>query len=207
MKLEEDYVERQFGVQKVKKGSMLFSEGGFCSGVPYLKEGRLKVYLISDNGREITLYWIEPGQMCILAMITVYSGVQYPAYTYAEEDSSLVLVPSATAVRWLHENSWWRSLFMKDLSENVLYLFTLLNSMVSESVERRILQYLLESSRDRRYLEITQEELAKDIGSVRVVVNRVLKSLEREGVVEVLRGKVFIKDHERLKKRIGGNPP
>ncbi len=200
MKAEGFAIEREFGLREVKKGTMLFSEGGFCTGVPYLKKGKLKVYLISEGGREVTLYHVLEGQMCILAMITAYSGCEYPAYTVAEEDSLVALVPASVAVRWLEEKSWWRSLFMKNLAENTLSLLNILNYMLSESVERRLIKYLL--NHGASIIDKTQEDIAKDIGSVRVVVNRVLKELEREGFLRVQRGRIKIINCEGLKRRL-----
>lgn len=202
MKIESHNIEREFGLEKVKRGGMLFSEGGLCTGVPYVKRGKLKVYLISEGGREIALYRVHEGQICILAMITAYSGCEYPAYTVAEEDSLLVLVPASVAVRWLEENSWWRSLFMKTLSENLISLLGILNGMLSESAERRLIEYLLDHNLNTKWINRTQEDIARDIGSVRVVVNRVLKELERESFLRLCRGKIEIVDYQGLKRRL-----
>lgn len=87
----------------MEKGSLIFSEGSLCSVVPFLKEGLLKVYLISESGRELTFYKVLPGQMCILAMLTAYSGNMYPAYTKAEEDCYLYMIPSEIAIKWFEE--------------------------------------------------------------------------------------------------------
>ncbi len=205
MQVEEvkNFLEGRLSPQKVSKGSLLFSEGSFCSAVPFVKEGELKVYLISDSGRELTLYRVVPGQMCILAMITVYSSKEYPAYTRAEEDSLIFMVPGDVALRWFEENHWWRALFMKVLSENFLSVMGMFNSLVSERVEERLINYILSCTEGKGFIEKTHEEIAKDVGSVRVVVSRVLKEMEREGLVELCRGKLFIKDYEALKRRAG----
>ncbi|MCS7171161.1 MAG: Crp/Fnr family transcriptional regulator [Aquificaceae bacterium] len=200
-------VEGRFPLQSVEKGSLLFHEGSFCSAVPFLKEGELKVYLISESGREITLYRVFPGQMCILAMLTLYSKGEYPAYTRAEKDSYLYMVPPETALRWFEENSLWRSLFMRVLSENLLHLMAMLSSFISERVEERLINYLLSNSGKRGFIEKTHEEIAKDVGSVRVVVSRVLKELERDGLLEMGRGRLFIRDYEALKRRAGNARP
>ncbi|MFN3505687.1 MAG: Crp/Fnr family transcriptional regulator [Caldimicrobium sp.] len=196
-----DLLEKSYSLEKVKRGTLLFSEGGLCAAVPFLKEGKLKVYLISESGREITLYSVLPGQMCILAMITAYSKSEYPAYTRAEENSYLYMIPSKIAVKWLDENHWWRSLFMKVLSENFLNIMSSINSMVSTSVKERLIKYLLTYYEKGNIIEKTHENIAKDVGSVRVVVSRVLKELEKEGLIKLCRRKLFIKDYESLKRR------
>jgi len=90
---------------------------------------------------------------------------------------------------------------MRVLSENLLNLMAMLTSKVSESVRERLISYLLSCSKDGSLIEKTHEEIAKDIGSARVVVSRVLKELEREGFIILRRGGLFIKDHEALSKR------
>lgn len=205
MRVEEikSFLEGMFDPLRVGKGSLLFFEGSLCSAVPFVKEGELKVYLISDSGRELTLYRVMPGQMCILAMITVYSTKEYPAYTKAEEDSLIFMVPGDLALRWFEENQWWRSLFMNVLSENFISVMGMLNSMVSESVEKRLINYLLSKVEGNGFIEKTHEEIAKDVGSVRVVVSRVLKDLEKDGLIELCRGRLLVKDYEALKRRAG----
>ncbi|MEJ5338942.1 MAG: Crp/Fnr family transcriptional regulator [Aquificaceae bacterium] len=203
----ESLLEGMFHPVKIDKGSLLFSEGSLCPAVPFVKEGELKVYLISDSGRELTLYRVKPGQMCMLAMITVYSGNEYPAYTRAEENSLIFMVPGDLALRWFEENHLWRSLFMNVLSENLLSVTGMLNSMVSERVEERLINYLLSEAEGRSFIQKTHEEIARDVGSVRVVVSRVLKELERDGLIELCRGRLLIKDHEALKRRAGITRP
>ncbi len=209
MRIEETkkLLEGLFPPQRVNKGSLLFSEGSLCSAVPFVKEGELKVYLISDSGRELTLYKVVPGQMCMLAMITVYSNREYPAYTRAEEDSVIFMVPKEIAIRWFEENQWWRNLFMRVLSENLLSVTEIINSMVSNRVEERLIHYLLSEAKGKRFIEKTHEDIAKDVGSVRVVVSRVLKDIERDGLIEVCRGRIFIKDYDALKRRAGTTCP
>ncbi len=194
-------IEGLFSPRRVEKGSLIFSEGNICSAIPFLKEGLLKVYLISESGRELTLYKVLPGQMCIFAMLTAYSGGEYPAYTKAEEDCYVSMIPSEIAIKWFEENRWWRSLFMTVLSEKFLGIMYTLDSMISESIKDRLINYLLSSHGKDFVIEKTHEEIAKDIGSVRVVVSRVLKELEKEGLISLQREKLFIKDYESLKRQ------
>ncbi|MEN3028609.1 MAG: Crp/Fnr family transcriptional regulator [Aquificaceae bacterium] len=200
-------VEGRFTLERVKKGSLLFHEGGPCSAVPFLREGELKVYLLSESGRELTLYRVLPGQMCILAMLVAYSGSEYPAYTKVEKDSLVYMVPSEVALKWFEEHPQWRSLFMRVLSENLLSLLSMINTMVSERVEKRLACYLLSQAGEKGLVEKTHEEIARDVGSVRVVISRVLKEFEKEGLVDICRGKLFIKDQEALRKRVGNTHP
>lgn len=90
---------------------------------------------------------------------------------------------------------------MKVLSKNLLGIMYTLNSMVSEGIKDRLISYLLSSCEKGFVIEKTHEEIAKDIGSVRVVVSRVLKELEKEDLISLQRGKLFIRDYEALKRR------
>ncbi|WP_162001315.1 Crp/Fnr family transcriptional regulator, partial [Escherichia coli] len=132
-------------------------------------------------------------------MLTAYSGGEYPAYTKAEEECYVYMIPSEIAIKWFEENHLWRSLFMEVLSQNLLGIMYTLNSMISESIKDRLINYLLSNCGKGFVIEKTHEEIAKDIGSVRVVVSRVLKELEKEEFISLQREKLFIRDYESLK--------
>ncbi len=194
-------VERRFGLKKIEKGELLFHEGAVCSYVPFLKDGKLKVFLLTENGREVLLYSLLPNQMCVLAMLCAYSKEDYPAYSCAEEDSLLVPIPTDVALDWFDRESWWRHLFMRVLSEKVLSVMSLLNGMLSRNVESRLIDYLISHSRNGFIINKRHEDIAREIGSVRVVVSRTLKRLEQDGLVELGKQSVIIRNLEALKRR------
>jgi CRP/FNR family transcriptional regulator len=194
------YLEEVNTFQLVEGGRLLFSEGSFCSAVPFLKEGELKVYLLTEAGRELTLYRVLPGQFCLIALLSAYAGIEYPAYTRVERDSLIAMLPAEQLLKWIREKDSWHELFLRLLSENFMSVLFLLNRMLSCRVESRLIEYLLTEGK-KGYVSKTHEEIAKDIGSVRVVVSRLLKELERVGLLELSRGKVLIKDYKALLKR------
>lgn len=194
------YLEEVNTFQLVEGGRLLFSEGSFCSAVPFLKEGELKVYLLTEAGRELTLYRVLPGQFCLIALLSAYAGIEYPAYTRVERESLIAMLPAEQLLKWIREKDGWHELFLRLLSENFMSVLFLLNRMLSCSVESRLIEYLLTEGK-KGYVSKTHEEIAKDIGSVRVVVSRLLKELERVGLLELSRGKVLIKDYKALLKR------
>ncbi|MFN3813892.1 MAG: Crp/Fnr family transcriptional regulator [Aquificaceae bacterium] len=196
-----DYFERRFGLKKIEKGEFLFHEGDACSYVPFLKEGKLKVFLLTENGREVFLYSLLPNQMCVLAMLCTYSKEDYPAYSCAEEDSLLIPIPTDVALNLFDRESWWRGLFMRVLSENLLSIMGLLNDMLSRNIESRLIDYLISHSQENFLITKRHEDIAREIGSVRVVISRTLKKLEKDGLVELRRENVMIKNLEALKRR------
>ncbi len=111
------YIKDAF-IKEVEKGEMLFYEGSHVEYVPFVIDGELKIYILSDTGREILLYNVLPDRFCIFAMLSVMSENDYPAYTVAGKDSKIVSIPSDLAIRWLDSDVEWRRMF--------LYLLTLL---------------------------------------------------------------------------------
>ncbi len=188
-------------VKVLRKGDILLSEGEPCTSVPYLLEGKLKVYLILDSGREMTLYTVKPGQVCILGMLSAYTQQPYPAYTVAERKSKVLLIPDTVANELIVKSPAWRNRIFTSLSDTLLATLQVMNEVISKRVDERLAKYLLERE-DQGCVNRTHEEIAKDIGTSRVVVSRILKDMERDGLIIIRRGSVILKDRERLRSFI-----
>ncbi len=188
-----DFIKNHAPLKKLKKGELLFCEGVEVEFIPYLMEGGLKVYILSDSGREILIYKVLPERFCVIAMVSALTGQKYPAYTIAEKDSKVLLIEPDRARRLLDSDAVWRKLFLNELSKGFLSILNLINDITSISVKRRLIQYLMDNISDECTVKKTHEEIAKDICSSRVVISRLLKELEANGFVSLKRGKVLIK--------------
>ena len=172
-------------------GSFLYSEGDACEGIGLFLSGQVRVYKLSESGREITLYEIYPGETCILNAACILSGGDYPAIAQALSDGEVLLLPAHL----------FRSL-VDDFGEVRAFLFSLFSdrlSMVMELVEEvafgrmdeRLSDYLLEKSEDG-FLATTHQVIANDLGTSREVVSRLLKDFEGKGRVKLSRNRIEI---------------
>lgn len=186
----------------VPVNTIVGSPGSLCQASPIVLEGSLIVYLLLESGREIFLYRITAGETCMFSNISILKNIPYPAYAVAEVDTTGLLL-DVRAVRDLFEKySYWRNFVLEMIAKNFYELFVMLNELLSKRVDKRLIKYLYEKSLKGKILRLTHEDIAKDIGTVREVVSRLLKNLERDEIIQLGRGEIIIKDTERLKKEL-----
>ncbi|SNZ13340.1 Crp/Fnr family transcriptional regulator [Hydrogenobacter hydrogenophilus] len=186
----------------VPANTIVGSPGSLCQASPIVLEGSLKVYLLLESGREIFLYRITAGETCMFTNISILKNIPYPAYAVAEVDTTGLLL-DVRAVRDLFEKySYWRNFVLEMIAKNFYELFVMLNELLSKRVDKRLIKYLYEKSLKSKILRLTHEDIAKDIGTVREVVSRLLKDLEKDEIIQLGRGEIIIKDVERLKKEL-----
>lgn len=189
-------------VVSVKRGDILLYPGDMCGICPIVVSGGLKVYLSLENGREILLYTIDKGEACMFVTVSLLKNMPYPAFAEADKDSLLLVVDDKTFRELFDRYTYWREFFLNMIAKNIYQTFLMLNEVISKRVDKRLLRYLYEIGKDKRLVEETHEEIARKIGTAREVVTRILKRLEVEGLVEISRGQIRIKNFDALKKEI-----
>jgi CRP/FNR family transcriptional regulator len=175
----------------LKKGTMVGYPGAVCELVPIVLEGSVKVYFIAEKGREIFLYRIGRGETCILTNLSVLKKTPYPVYAVCEEDVLGYVIPAEKANYLFEKYSYWRNFVLDMVVKNVYGLFLVLNELISKRVDRRLVEYIKNNAKGN-VIKATHEEIAKDIGTAREVVSRLLKELEREGYLEITRGEIRV---------------
>lgn len=185
--------------QVVPAGADLSREGDACSYFPIVETGIIRVYKLSRDGHEVTLYRIRGGESCILTLACLVQSTTFPAQARVEKESAVHLVPAATFRAWSQEEPFWRDYVLGHLSTTLSRVVGLVENMLFRSVELRIVDALLEHSADGsdRVLA-THQDIANEIGSAREVVSRNLKDLERDGILSLGRGEIRIVDRQRL---------
>ena len=177
----ESTAEKQFS-----KGMNLHS-GGECSGVIFVRTGCLRVYILSETGKDITLYRLFPGDMCMLSASCVLESITFDVTIDAEEESSckdIRIFSLETAVSRFSDVMW--------VMQQILFM----------SMDRRLAVFLIDEAARTGSDEIllTHEQIARYIGSAREVVSRMLKYFASEGITAVTRKGVRITDKEKLRR-------
>ena len=184
-----------------KKGENIH-DGGKCTGVILVKTGSLRLYMLSEEGKEITLYRLFPGELCILSASCVLRSITFDVIIDAEEDSECVVVGGCA-----YEGVWQRSDAVKIFTyETALSRFSdvmwVMQQILFMSMDKRLAIFLLDeiSKNGTDTVTLTHEQIAKYMGSAREVVSRMLKYFASEGIVEVSRKGVRILDRGRLRR-------
>ncbi len=177
-------------------------DGGECTGVILIKSGSLRLYLLSDEGKEVTLYRLFPGEMCILSASCVLDTITFDVFIDAEEDSECVVVGGCA-----YESVWQRSDAVKIFTyETALSRFSdimwIMQQILFMSMDKRLAIFLLDeiSKTGGDSIRLTHEQIAKYMGSAREVVTRMLKYFVSEGLISASRSEgIKILDKKRLR--------
>jgi CRP/FNR family transcriptional regulator, anaerobic regulatory protein len=179
---------------------ILINKGDMVSGVYLIEEGGLRVFSISSNNKEITLYTIKPGESCILAMNCVFSDILYPAWVENEKPVTKIAVIPSPVYKKLHESEPAIQQFTIDVL--AARIFDLMSSMEEISclpLEKRLANFLLKNSSSSCQISMNHEKIASHLGTAREVVTRNLNNLVKMGLITVERGYSKILSVEKLR--------
>lgn len=190
-------------VRHYAKGSILHSGGGnACLGMIYVLHGRLRTYLLSEEGREITLFRLEAGDPCVLSAACVVSQLTFDTQMEVETDCDLLIVGAAVFKKLTEENIYVRCFLYELATARFSTVMWTMQQILFEKVDRRLAAYLLAESEKTGSLElhVTHEEIARQINSAREVVARMLKRFSADGLVELRRGAVRLTNVPALRE-------
>lgn len=187
-------------------GAFICMEGDACGAFALVLDGRVRVYKSSAEGRELTLYRINPGSGCILTASCLLSDRAFPAFAQAETDVTAWMVPASTFRTSFAEDPVWQTFVNDLLAQRLAEVIEIVEEVAFRRLDARLAQHLLAlvDDADPSVVHTTHEALAVELGSAREVVSRLLKSFELEGLVELSRGEIRLADKPGLRVRAGG---
>jgi CRP/FNR family transcriptional regulator len=190
------------GAQQVHApaGSVLFRPHDPCRGFIALKQGTLKVALSSASGREIVLYRVHPGEICLQTFSCLVQDKTYAAEGVAEEDVQALLIPPATFQRLMREDEAFRAAVLTSVAARFADFEQVVETLAFAGLETRVAGVLLRLADAEDIVQATHEALAAEIGSAREAVSRQLGLFARQGLVGLSRGRVEIKRRDALSR-------
>ncbi|HJF84853.1 Crp/Fnr family transcriptional regulator [Megamonas hypermegale] len=186
----------------VKKNSLIQNTSAGCSGILIIKQGTLRVYTLSEQGKEITLYRLNTGDICILSASCVIRDITFDIYIDTLTDCQLIQILPCAFARVMQENIHLEALTYKLATQRLCTVTWAMQQMIFTSFDKRLAEFLLNESRSTGSDEInmTHEQIAKLMGTAREVVTRMLKYFSNENYVQLMRGKVKILNKQALEK-------
>ena len=188
--------------RSVKAGTVLHDGAADCLGLLLVRSGQLRAYILSEEGREITINRFFEMDLCVFSASCVMPNMQFNIVVEAEKDSELWVIPAC-----LYRNLMDESLAISNYSNNLMMthfseLMWLVEQIMWKSFDKRLADFLLEEStlEGTRELKLTHEKIANHMGTAREVVTRMLRYFQSEGLVALTRGAVEILDPKRLGK-------
>ena len=186
--------------RSVKKGAVLHSGGRDCIGLLLVKSGQLRACILSDEGREITIYRLFDRDICLFSASCLLRSAQFNITIEAEKDTSLWVIP-AEVYRDIMEASAAAANYTNEImSARFSEVMWLMEQIMWKSMDKRIAAFLLEETaiEGTNELKITHESIACHLGTHREVVTRMLHYFQKEGILRLARGVVEVTDIPKL---------
>ena len=191
-------------LKRLKKGYNVHSSSEECTGLIIVRSGELRVYMLSEDGREITLYRLFENDVCVLSASCVIESITFDVFIDAEEDSEIIIVNSGALNEIVSDNIYAECFMLKKATERFSEVMWVMQQILFFKADRRVAIFLIDEMNKTKsaMLNITHDKIARYIGSAREVVSRILKYFEREKIVKIHRGGLEVIDKTALMKLI-----
>jgi CRP/FNR family transcriptional regulator len=198
-------------VVRVQPGSYFVCEGDQAPGVGLIGSGALRVFKSSASGREITLYWVRAGELCLLNLLGAMTGVPSPAHARVEEEVTALVVPHETFRGWIGADATLRTHVLSVMTAGMVEVMALVEEIAFKKLDSRLAQYLCDrffsgegagAATGVTELQVTHEAIAAELGSAREPISRLLKEFENQGAIVLNRGRITLADGRGLKAMV-----
>jgi CRP/FNR family transcriptional regulator, anaerobic regulatory protein len=173
-------------------GDLIMSENAFIKSIPIVLDGSIKVMRTDPDGRELLLYYIRPGESCIMSFLGALHQETSKVKAVAEEATTLLLIPPDKSAEWISKYPEWADFMFKLYHRRFEELLQVVNSMAFEKLDQRLEKLLLQKAElyNTKTIQSTHQQLADELGTTREVISRLLKQMENEGLVVLGRNKI-----------------
>ena len=197
---QKELISDSLSARQVKRGTIIHNGSLDCTGLLLVKSGQLRTYILSDEGREITLYRLFDMHMCLLSASCIMRSIQFEVTIEAEKDTDLWIIPAEIYKSIMQESAPVANYTNELMATRFSDVMWLIEQIMWKSLDKRIASFLLEetSIEGTNELKITHETIANHLGSHREVITRMLRYFQEEGLVKLSRSKVTVLDIKRL---------
>ena len=184
-----------------RKGTNIHSGENECVGLLLVKSGELRVYMLSEEGREITLYRLREGDVCVLSASCVLSTITFDVHVDADTDSEVLLINASAFAELSRQNVYVEKFSYQLATERFSDVMWTMQQVLFMSFDKRLAIFLLDElgKAEGDTLHLTHEQIARYVGTAREVVTRMLKYFSEEGIVSLSRGGITVLDKKRLR--------
>ena len=197
---ERDMVRRSAVLRRCEKGALIHDGGNECLGMLLLLSGEIRTYLLSDEGREVTLYRLYAGDVCVLSASCVISQITFDTQISAQQETEVLIIPASIIAALREENLSLRCFLYELATQRFSDVRWAMQQILFKGLDRRLAGFLLDEAErtGSSTIRMTHEQIAQHISSAREAVARMLKSFSEDGLVSLKRGAITLLDRSAL---------
>ena len=199
---QQQILERNAVLRKEDKGTVIHNGTVECTGLLLVRSGQLRAYILSDEGREVSLYRLFDRDICLFSASCMMRSIQFEMMIEAEKDTELWVIPPDVYQGIMEASAPLSNFTNEVMATRFSEVMWLMEQIMWKSFDKRLAAFLLEEStlEETQVLKITHETIANHLGTAREVVPRMLRDFQNEGMVKLARGTVEICAERRLQE-------
>ncbi|MEI6489778.1 MAG: Crp/Fnr family transcriptional regulator [Bacteroidota bacterium] len=181
-------------VKSFAEGEVILSENAYIKAIPIVTSGSIRVMRMDEDGREILLYYIKSGESCIMSFLGGLHNDTSKVKAIAEEATEILFIPIDKVSTLIKEYPEWLDYIFRLYHKRFEELLEVVNAIAFKKLDERLLNFIKRKSEinNSPTLSITHEQIAQELGTARVVVSRLLKQMEEQGLIQLGRNKITL---------------
>lgn len=197
---QQESIKSNLAYRSVEKGTILHNGSMDCTGLFLIRAGQLRAYILSDEGREVTIYRLFDRDICLFSASCMMNSLQFDITIEAEKDSDVWVIPVEVYKSIMEESAAAANFTNEIMASRFSEVMWLIEQIMWKSLDKRVAGFLLEeiSLEQTATLKITHETVANHLGTHREVITRMLKYFQNEGMVKLSRGTIEIISEDKL---------
>ena len=199
-------IEKNGKILDFKPGQTIIDAGQYIKTIPIILEGAVKVMRTDDEGHDLFLYYIDAGDTCAVSLTCCSTSTPSDIKAVAEEQTRILAIPVRKHEEWMNNYRQWKDFVAQTYQKRFQELLMVIDEIAFKKMDQRLLGYLVTKSKQLKTLEldITHQTIARELGTSREVVSRLLKQLEKQKLVELGRNIIYVRDglEEFLEKTV-----
>ena len=198
---EKELVRQNAVIRLYKKGTRVYSSERECLGMLFVMQGEMRTYLLSEEGREVTLFRIYPNDLCVLSASCVISQISFDTQMSAQKDTEALMIPPNIVLLLKEKNLSVRCFLYELATKRFSDVMWAMQQILFKRLDQRLALFLMQESQrlGTDTIHMTHEQIAHQISSAREAVARMLKQFSEDGLVELKRGAIRLLDQKGLK--------
>ena len=185
-------IEDSGNLKHFAAGEVIVNMDSYIKNIPVVLSGSIKVIRTEEDGREILLYYLTPGESCIVSILAGMKNETSKIKAIVEEDAEIMLIPADKAKEWVKKYPDWTDFIFNLYQKRFEELLDVVNSVAFQKIDTRLLHLIKQKTQlyQSKEISVTHQQLADELGITREATSRVLKQMEKENLVVLSRNKI-----------------